>query len=155
LSEGSARTVTRKDRLKDLVRTIIGGAPTLLDLEDPTDVEMWGSDLPGLLRHSAPDPDAILPICDELVRSLSRRRTPEALAFLRSLSSVAPPPVCYRALLAASTLVSAGVPDQPWGAVIGKESFVGAWLVTHAYRDQDAMVVAFRHDGGPVDRHDT
>ena len=50
-----------------------------------------------------------LDICDELVRSLSRRRTPEALALLRSLSSVAPPPLCHRALFGASTLAKAGV----------------------------------------------
>ncbi|MDP9341329.1 MAG: hypothetical protein M3Q23_04280 [Actinomycetota bacterium] len=141
----------RPDPLKDLVETIIGGSPTILELDDPTDAEMWGSDLLGLVMSSGADSEAVVRLCDELVRSLSRRRTPDALAFLRSLSSVAPPPSCHRALLAASTLAEAGVPDQPWGAVIGKESFSGAWLVTHPYRDQDALVAAFRHEGWPVD----
>ncbi|MGH2765904.1 MAG: hypothetical protein ACRDKA_08335 [Actinomycetota bacterium] len=145
----------RRDRRRRRRRTHLGVAPRggsasrvpspqeigtrLLHSEDPLEVELIGSMLVAGLSTTAPVDEALI---EDFVSLLSRQRSPESLAVLLAVTAVAEPPLDELARSAAADL-KPGFVLPPWADILGREEVREAWRATDAFRDQDAILLAF------------
>ncbi|MDQ1502099.1 MAG: hypothetical protein QOI86_5439 [Actinomycetota bacterium] len=127
----------------------------LLKTESPLAAEVWGSGLmavwDGLPAGSGdhePFPsggtsDSAGAFAEALVRHAAELRTPEGMAVLAALASVAPARVATRARTAAAELEQSGIAAPGWAAVAGTSVPTEAWIGSDVYGDQEIVIVGF------------
>jgi hypothetical protein len=157
---GPRRAATRRPRtsgagptprIDDLVRTIVGAAKELLDIEDPLEAELWASSMLGTF-YKLPLP---LHVRDKMERELGpaivaeaeRRGDPQALGVLRALAAVAEDRLAREAGAAAERLALAGIPDPTWASELGSAELVDAWVLRDPFDDQAGYYATFRYPG--------
>ena len=118
----------------------------LRQLIDPVDAELWGSDLIGALASSAAGLSSLTNrLTGSLVPAAEAAATPEALALLRVLAAVGPPPLDAAAAAAAGRLAAQHVPDQPWAAAIGAPQVRDCWHYADAGGRQESVTATFAY----------
>ena len=125
----------------------------LLRAESPLAVEVWGSGLMAVWDSlpAAPGDDPATSFTEALVRHAAELGTPEAMAVLAALASVAPARVGTRARTAAALLEQNGIARPPWAAVAGKALPTEAWIGSDVYGDQEIVIVGFAYPSLPDD----
>ena len=135
----------------------------LLRAESPLAVEVWGSGLmavwdslpadPGDDAQFSPGgaPDTPGSFAEALVRHATELRTPEGMAVLAALASVAPTRVATRARTAAALLEQTGIAAPRWAAVAGTAVPTEAWVGSDVYGDQEIVIVGFAYPTVPDD----
>lgn len=115
------------------------------------DAELWGSSLLGMLASGDRDGwDDAGVAHSVLVELVEVSRSPEALALLRLLAAIAERPARSAAARAADRLAAAGVPDPPWGAMVGAPEVGPCWRLLDTRGSQESITMVFAY--GP-DRH--
>jgi hypothetical protein len=118
----------------------------LLRAEQPLAAEVWGS---GLLAVWDDLPsrggDAHLAFGEALIRHARALGTPEAMAVLLSLASVAPARLSTKARTAAAELEPEGVPTPVWAAQVGTAVPTEAWIGRDLYGDQEIVLIGFSY----------
>ncbi|MDP8960395.1 MAG: hypothetical protein M3N32_02065 [Actinomycetota bacterium] len=130
------------------LRAVLRAARELLTFDDPLDAELWATELVDMWRGLClveDDPERVYG--QSLVRIARHDPAPEALACVSALAAVAAPPVARKARQAADELQRRGVQAPSWVAKLGAVRVVGAWEAGDPYGDQEAILLAFAHDG--------
>ncbi|MBB4957916.1 plasmid pRiA4b ORF-3 family protein [Micromonospora polyrhachis] len=108
---------------EQLLDGLLAGGVELLDTDDPLDAEMVGASF--LATVMAAEPDFEEPLVDGLIPSFEARATPEALAMLLAIGSVARDGrVGKAASAAADRLAEAGTPRPAWVAELNEPVMV-------------------------------
>jgi hypothetical protein len=114
---------------------------------DPIEAELVASTVLGLWDLpliGVADPVAF--IGKRYVQYLAARRSPDALAVLLGLASVAPDVLAKAARGAARRLQLTRVRAPAWADVPSQSRFTAAWSSTDEYGDQDILVADFERD---------
>jgi hypothetical protein len=119
----------------------------LLKATQPLAAEVWAS---GLLAvwDGLPEGDADSSFGEALVRHAQALGTPEAVAVLIALASVADSRLATRARTAAAELERMGVPAPGWAAPVGTAAPTEAWIGADRYGDQEILIVGFAYPEG-------
>ncbi|WP_207946352.1 DUF6398 domain-containing protein [Actinomadura sp. 7K507] len=135
--------------LEDLLDSMIDAVPEeLLDDPDPLQPEMFFSEMMGAWwGQELVDADVDEVFCGGLIERAAGRRTPQALAILRALAVLAPPPFDGRASASAGELSAAGVPDPVWADTIGRVRAGECWSYHDIYGDQRSIFCGFAYGG--------
>jgi hypothetical protein len=130
-------TAAERAGLDDIFDQILRSAPV-----DPSDeipplaVEMWASHMWSTWSNSELiGLDAVEVFGGGVIKYAAKRATPGALITLRALAAVAPDPYGSRARREAERLVSAGVTEPRWAAVVGIGEPTAAWIVMVEFDD--------------------
>lgn len=130
------------------LEAVLRAARELLTFDDPLDVELWGTALVEMWRELhvvEADPERLYG--DSLVRLARQNPGPEALACVSALAAVAAPSVARKARQAVDHVLRRGVRAPSWAARLHTVRVVGAWTAGDPYGDQEAVLLAFAHDG--------
>jgi hypothetical protein len=118
----------------------------LLRAEQPLAVEVWASGLLAVWNGlPSPDDDSHQGFGEALVRHVRALGTPESMAVLLALTSVAPARLSTQARTAATELEPKGVPTPAWGARVGRAVPTEAWIGGDVYGDQELLLVGFAY----------
>jgi hypothetical protein len=115
----------------------------LTEVDSPLDAELWGSDIVAAIGSGDQ--------AEQIVAAAERAGTPEALATLRVLGVVGPPPLRAAASAAAHRLAAPGVTEPAWADSIGAPSPGQCWSYGDASGRQEAVTMSFWYaDSGHV-----
>jgi len=116
----------------------------LLKATQPLAAEVWAS---GLLAvwDGLPEGDADSAFGEALVRHAQALGTPEAVAVLAALASVADSRLATRARTAAAELERVGVSAPGWAARVGTAAPTEAWIGADRYGDQEILILGFAY----------
>jgi hypothetical protein len=145
-------TAAERAGLDDIFEEILQSAP--MDLSDeipPLAVEMWASQVWSTwANYELIGMDTLEVFGGGVIKHAAKRATPGALITLRALGAVAPDPYGSRARREAERLVSAGVAEPRWAAVVGAGEPTSAWIYDDPIDDDGVSVmVGFDDPAGP------
>jgi hypothetical protein len=126
----------------------------LLRAESPLAVEVWGSGLMAVwdsLPAGASGDDSSTSFTEALIRHAGELGTPEGMAVLAALVSVAPSRIATRARTAAAMLEQDGITAPAWAAVAGTALPTEAWIGSDVYGDQEIVIIGFVYPSLPGD----
>jgi hypothetical protein len=112
---------------------------------EPLEAELCGTAFIGEVRRAAPANLDITDVLHDVIEGFETHRSPEALAMMLALSSVAPPPLRIMAAEAAARMVADGLAEMPWAADIGFPVPGPCFGYTDIYGEQRSMVITFRY----------
>ncbi len=146
-----ARRVARRSSLRQALDAVLRDARGLASSAEPTAAEAFASAIVATW-HVDPlgDEDTTARIGARFIEHLVTARTPDALALLHALATLADESVAQQARFAARRLRAEGVPEPPWASEIGRPRFTGAWSSTDEYGDQDLVIAGFEYPGRPA-----
>jgi hypothetical protein len=124
----------------------------LLRTENPLAAEVWASGLLAVwegLPSAGADPHQ--GFGEALVRHARALATPESLAVLLALASVAPARLATKARTAAAELEAENVSPPAWAARVGTAVPTEAWIGGDVYGDQELILVGFTYPATAVD----
>jgi hypothetical protein len=122
-----------------------GFKPLLKTRADALDAELSGYEFLAVLRATAPDPADVSALLAELIGQAQACGKPEALAMLRVLAAVGPPPVRPAATDAADRMVARGLKDRPWVADLGAPQVGECFGYADPLGAQEAMAISFSY----------
>ena len=125
------------DELAGLLTAISAGDPLRAELETAT----WMGIPHAMGKADADDAEAF--VQEMLVDGAVRRRTPEAAALLRVLTSLGTPATKRAASQGLARLTAAGVYPPDWVTEVGKPVPVRAWRRYDVYGDDEIIAVTF------------
>jgi hypothetical protein len=132
---------TLEQVVSGLLNTIAAGDPLRAELHTAMVMGMWhagrGMDLD--------DIDAV--VFGTLVEGAERRRTPEAAALLRLVTSLGSPAIKRSASQTLARLTSAGIYPPEWVTEIGKAVPIRAWRRYDVFGDSETIAVTFSYGG--------
>jgi len=118
----------------------------LVQLNDPVDAELWGSDLIGALASSASGQASLMEaLAGSLVPAAEAASTPEALALLRVFGAIGSPALRAAAGQAAEHLRADGVADPPWAGTIGWPQVRECWHYADIGGRQESLTMSFAY----------
>jgi hypothetical protein len=128
----------------DTVAAVLTEARMVLaEVDNPLDAELWGSDVVAAIGSGVQ--------AEAIIEAAERAGTPEALATLRVLGAVGPPPLRGTASAAAGRLAALGIGDPAWALAIGAPSPGQCWSYGDARGRQEAVTMSFWYaDSGHV-----
>ncbi|MGH3486359.1 MAG: hypothetical protein ACRDP8_00370 [Actinopolymorphaceae bacterium] len=129
---------------QSLSAVLDGWRPLLARGATPLDAELCGMDFVAIVRSAALDPAEVPLVLEQMIAQAEQHGGPEALAMLRVLAVVGPPPVRPVASAGADRLVSDGLEDRPWVKRLGAPTAGQAF----GYADdgcQETLMLTFRY----------
>jgi hypothetical protein len=125
----------------------------LLRAESPLAAEVWGSGLMAVWDNlpATPGDDPAASFAEALVRHAADLGTPDGMAVLSALATVAPSRVATRARTAVAMLEQEGIAAPVWAAVAGKALPTEAWIGSDVYGDQEIVIIGFAYASLPGD----
>jgi hypothetical protein len=125
----------------------------LLRAESPLAAEVWGSGLMAVWDNlpATPGDDPAASFAEALVRYAADLGTPDGMAVLSALATVAPSRVATRARTAVAMLEQEGIAAPAWAAVAGKALPTEAWIGSDVYGDQEIVIIGFAYTSLPGD----
>jgi hypothetical protein len=125
----------------------------LLRAESPLAAEVWGSGLMAVWDNlpATPGDDPAASFAEALVRHAADLGTPDGMAVLSALATVAPSRVATRARTAVAMLEQEGIAAPAWAAVAGKALPTEAWIGSDVYGDQEIVIIGFAYASVPGD----
>jgi hypothetical protein len=120
-------------------------SPLLEPGTESLEAELCGTAFIGEVRRAAPPNLDIGDVLHDVIEGFATDRSPEALAMMLALSSVAPPRLRVMAAEAAARMVADGQAEMPWAANIGFPVPGRCFGYTDIYGEQRSMVITFRY----------
>ncbi len=120
-------------------------APLLEPGCEPLEAELCGTAFIGQVRRAAPPNLDITDVLHDVIEGFATYRSPESLAMMLALSSVAPPPLRIMAARAAARMVADGQAEMPWAADIGFPIPGRCFGYNDIYGEQRTVVITFRY----------
>jgi hypothetical protein len=118
----------------------------LVQLDDPVDAELWGSDLIGALGSSAAGQASLMnALTGSLVPAALAASTPESLALLRVFAAVGSPDLRAAAGQAAAQVRARGVADPPWASTLGAPRVGECWHYADVGGRQESLTMTFSY----------
>ena len=118
----------------------------LVQLDDPVDAELWGSDLIGALAASAAGQASLMDaLTGSLVPVAEAAGTPEALALLRVFAAVGSPALREAAGQAAARIRAQNVADPPWAGTVGAPQVRDCWHYADVGGRQESLTMTFAY----------
>jgi len=145
-------TAAERAGLEDIFDEILRSAPQDLTGDiPPLAIEVWASELWSTWANSEMIGMDAVEVCGGgVIKHAAQRATPGALMTLRALGAVAPEPYGARARREAERLVSVGVSEPQWAAVVGAGEPTAAWIYNDPIDDDGVSVmVGFDGPAGP------
>ncbi len=133
--------------VEDTVAGVLAEADSVLvQLDDPVDAELWGSDLIGALASSASGPRSLTDsLAGALVPAAEAASAPGSLALLRTLAAIGPPGLRDAAGQAAARVRARGVADPPWAAGLGSPQPGDCWHYADVGGRQESLTMTFTY----------
>ena len=149
----SAEDAGREAVIARLFDGVLRSARTqLLGAESPLAAEVWASGLMAVWDSlPAHGDETATSFAEALVRHVAELGTPEGMAVLAALTSVAPTRIATRARTAANILEQDGVARPAWAAVAGTALPTEAWIGSDVYGDQEIVIIGFVYPTLPDD----
>jgi hypothetical protein len=123
----------------DICTAVLAEARIVLpDVRTPLDAELWGSDIAAVLGSAGVR-------TTDIVAAAEQSGTPEALAMLRVLGTVASAGLREEAATAAGRMAAGGTREPFWAAVIGSPAVGDCWHYGDAAGRQEAVTASFRY----------
>jgi hypothetical protein len=119
--------------------------PLLARGTDPLEAELAGWDFLAMMRRNGASGDDLPEMLQEMVAQAEDHGDRAALAMLRALAVVAPPPARAAAAEAADRLVGAGLTDPAWAKDLGAPRFDSSFGYADILGAQEAVAVCFRY----------
>ncbi|HZQ84764.1 MAG TPA: hypothetical protein VFA83_08005 [Acidimicrobiales bacterium] len=147
---GSAARLSASEKrgLEEIFAELLRGVRRDLSEDaEPLLVEMWASHMWSIWQGQyLVEMDAVEVFAGGLIAYAATRNTPNALAVLRALASVAPEPYGARARRAADRVAGTGVVEPPWSALVGTAEPTVAWIHFDPV-DDDGVSVMVEFEG--------
>jgi hypothetical protein len=99
-----------------------------------------------LMREGVPageQEQALTVLLSEMILHAERRGTPAALAVLRTLAAIGPPPAAQLAGHVAAKMAAGGIPDRKWAAVVGHPKIGRCWRYANSEGEQESVTATF------------
>jgi len=122
----------------------------LAAVADPLEAELFASGIVAMWHGDAlQDSEALEILGTAVIRRLTSRPDPDAMAVLLAMAAIATPPLDGAAELAVEYLRKAAIPEPVWSQSIGRPGLVDAWISTDELDDQSHLLAAFAYGQRP------
>jgi hypothetical protein len=146
----SGRSRTSEDVLDAAVTAIVSSirrdGAGLAAVADPLEAELFASGILAMWHGDGlQDAEPLEILGTAVIRRLTSRPDPDALAVLLAMAAIATPPLDDRARVAVEHLRKGETPEPVWSRSIGRPALVDAWISTDELDDQSNVLAAFAY----------